>query len=184
MYINSSLWTHPKISVSTRKNQLSAIHHNIKTTYTGIGFQQRIHKHQLYTNSSVHFQSNNSTNHENLQTSKHLTSKIHQLHFQPTHSMKNYILTIISTTEEYYSLLNQNNNARYPTKSNRNSVSTYYHPTQNIEPQLTKPWETTVPCPTASFKRSNSTKMNLTGSNHITSRIHVSFIYYIMTTQP
>jgi hypothetical protein len=89
--------------------------------------------------------------------------KTHQLPFQPIHSTKNYILTIIYTTEE------QKNATAFPIKITTTTTTTttthatqpnrtetqrpHNYPTHNIEPQqLTKPRETTVPRPTASFK--------------------------------
>ena len=48
------------------------------STTEGFNLQQHrcrnLQKHRLYTNSSVYFRTNNSTNHENLQTSEHLSS--------------------------------------------------------------------------------------------------------------
>ena len=70
--------------------------------------------------------------------------------------MKKYIFTIISTTEEQknttvFSI--KTTTTTHATQLNRTETQRpHNYLTHNIEPQLTKPRETTVPRPTASFK--------------------------------
>jgi hypothetical protein len=139
-------------------------------------FQQRIHKHRLYTNSSAYFRKKKTT----LQTTKIYRRQNIYLHNTPASPpantfYENYILTTISTTEE------QKNATVFPTKTTTHAIQLNQtevkrprnYPTQNIEPQQLTKQRCHIP---VRHSRSNSTTMILTGSNHITSRIHVSCI--------
>ena len=61
--------------INKKKPTIYDLPQNQKQPIQEFVFNKRIHKHRLYIDSSAYLRTNNSTNHGNLQTSKHLSLK-------------------------------------------------------------------------------------------------------------